>query len=111
VRRVVGDRNEAPASEHHKGTTNDKGRAGRGRARGANRGSSRDILVWTKEPLHFRNELVLADAAVARVAELDEVKRLRQAPVVVEIAVDGASVSVAVHAEDRESALGPFVNR
>jgi hypothetical protein len=39
------------------------------------------------------------------------VKRLRQAPVVVEIAVDGASVSVAVHAEDRESALGPFVNR
>ena len=68
----------------------------------------RDILVWTKGPFFFRNELVLADAAVARAAEPDEVKRLSEAPIVVELAVDGASVFVAAHAEDRELALGPY---
>jgi hypothetical protein len=71
----------------------------------------RDILVWTKGPFFFRNELVLADSAVARAAEPGEVKRLGEAPVVVELAVDDASVFVAAHAEDRDSALGPYAHR
>jgi hypothetical protein len=71
----------------------------------------RDILVWTKGPLFFRNELVLADAAIDRAAESDEVKRLGDAPVVVELAVDGASVFVAAHGEDRDLALGPYGDR
>jgi hypothetical protein len=71
----------------------------------------RDILVWTKGPFFFRNELVLADGAVVRAAEPDEVKRLDEAPIVVDLAADGASVFVAAHAEDRESTLGPYENR
>jgi hypothetical protein len=71
----------------------------------------RDILVWTKGPLFFRNELVLADAAIDRAAESDEVKRLGDAPVVVELAADAASVFVAAHAEDRDLALGPYGDR
>lgn len=72
---------------------------------------ARDMLIWTRGPFHFRNELVLADAAVARAAESGEVKRLGEAPVVVELAVDGASVFIASRAEDRDSALGPYGNR
>lgn len=71
----------------------------------------RDVLVWTKGPFHFRNELVPADAAVARAAEPGEVKRLGEAPVVVEVAVNRASVLVGSSAEDRESALGPYGDR
>jgi hypothetical protein len=71
----------------------------------------RDILVWTRGPFLFRNELVLADAAVVRAAEPGEVKRLGEASVVAELAVDGASVFVAAHAEDSELALGPYGDR
>jgi hypothetical protein len=68
----------------------------------------RDILVWTRGPFFFQNELVLSDGAVVRAAKPDEVKRLGRAPIVVELAVDGSSVFVAADAEDREFALGPY---
>jgi hypothetical protein len=68
----------------------------------------RDILVWTKGPLLFRNELVLTDAGVARAGEPGEVKRLGKAPIVAELAIDDVGVFVAAHAEDRELALGPY---
>ena len=54
----------------------------------------RGVLVWTSLPLLLRNELVLGGAAVARAAEPGEVERLGEAPVVVELAVDDASVFV-----------------
>jgi hypothetical protein len=68
----------------------------------------RGILVWTSRPFFVQNELVLGDAAVPRAAEPGEVTRLGEEPVVVELAVAGASVFVAARAEDRESALGLY---
>ena len=53
----------------------------------------RDILVWTKAPFLFRNELVLADALAgeARPAKPGEVRRLGKHPAVVPLAVDGGA--------------------
>ncbi len=71
----------------------------------------RDILVWTKTPFLFRNELVLADALAgeARAAKPGEVRRLGKHPVVVPLAVEGgARVEVAASADGRERAAGPF---
>ena len=72
----------------------------------------RDVLVWTKAPALFRNELVAVDglAGEARAAETGEVKRLGDAPVIVPLAADGgARVEVATPADSRERALGPVV--
>jgi hypothetical protein len=72
----------------------------------------RDILIWTKAPALFRNELVAVDglAGVVRSAEPGEVKRLGDAPAVVGLAADGgARVEVAAAADDRGRALGPFM--
>jgi hypothetical protein len=71
----------------------------------------RGILVWTKTPFFFRNELVLADALAgqARDAKPGEVRRLGKHPAVVELGVDGgARIEVAVAADGRERAAGPF---
>jgi hypothetical protein len=71
----------------------------------------RDVLVWTKAPALFRNELVAVDglAGAVRTAESGEVKRLGDAPAVVGLAADGgARVEVAIAADDRGRALGPF---
>jgi hypothetical protein len=71
----------------------------------------RDILVWTKTPFLFRNELVLADdlAGQARDAKPGEVRRLGKHPAVVPLAVaGGARIEVAASAEGRERAPGPF---
>src|SRR5215211_3960105 len=73
----------------------------------------RDVLVWTKAPALFRNELVAVDglAGEARAAETGEVKRLGDAPVIVPLAADGgARVEVATPADGRERALGAVVN-
>jgi hypothetical protein len=72
----------------------------------------RDILIWTKAPALFRNELVAVDglAGALRSAEPGEVKRLGDAPAVVGLAADGgARVEVAAAADDRGRALGPFM--
>ena len=71
----------------------------------------RDILVWTKAPFLFRNELVMADALAgeARAARPGEMKRLGKHPAVVPLAVDGgARIEVAATADGRERAPGPF---
>jgi hypothetical protein len=70
----------------------------------------RDVLVWTKAPFLFRNELVAVDGLgdVVRAAEPGEVKRLGSEPVIVALAADGgARVEVATPADSRERALGP----
>ena len=70
----------------------------------------RDVLVWTKAPFLFRNELVAVDglADAVRAAEPGEVKRLGSDPVIVPLAAEGgARVEVATPADSRERALGP----
>ena len=72
----------------------------------------RDVLVWTKAPLLFRNELVAVDglAGAVRAAEAGEVRRLGNDPVIVPLAADGgARVEVAAMGDDRGRALGRLV--
>ena len=69
------------------------------------------MLVWTKKPLLFRNELVAVDglAGEARAAEPGEVKRVGNDPVVLPLAADGgARVEVATASDDRGRALRPL---
>ena len=71
----------------------------------------RDVLVWTKAPFLFRNDLVAADgpAGAERAARPGEVKRLGSDLVIVPLAADGgAGVEVAAPVKDRGKALGPF---
>jgi hypothetical protein len=71
----------------------------------------RDVLVWTKAPALFRNELVAVDglAGEVRAAEPDEVKRLGSQPVIVPLLADDTGrVEVAVAMDDRGRALGPM---
>jgi hypothetical protein len=70
----------------------------------------RDVLVWTKAPFFFRNELVPVDALdQQRPAGPDEVKRLGDHPVVIRLRVGGARVEVATRGEESERLLGPYV--
>jgi hypothetical protein len=69
----------------------------------------RDVLVWTKEPSLFRNELVAVDglSGAARAARPGEIKRLGKNPVIVPLAADGGvRVEVAAPVEDRGRVLG-----
>jgi hypothetical protein len=69
----------------------------------------RDVLVWTKAPFFFRNELVAADGLEQqRPAGPDEVKRLGEHPVIVQLRASGATVEVAAHDEEIQQLLGPF---
>lgn len=69
----------------------------------------RDVLVWTKAPLLFRNELLATDELVERrAAGPKEVKRLGEGPVVIRLMVAGNAVEVASHAEDAELLAGPY---
>jgi Protein of unknown function (DUF2550) len=68
----------------------------------------RDVLVWTKGPFLFRNELVPADGIdEQRPAHHDEVKRLGEHPIVMHVRTGSATVEVAAHGEDAELLLGP----
>ena len=68
----------------------------------------RDVLVWTKGPFLFRNELVPTDRLdEQRPARPDEVKRLGDHPGVIRVTADGATVVVAAKAEDT-LLLGPY---
>lgn len=72
----------------------------------------RDVLVWSKAPFMFRNELVPIDrVAGERSAEPGEVKRLGKSPIVVELAANGATVLVAAKEEHRSLAAGPLSDR
>jgi hypothetical protein len=69
----------------------------------------RDVLVWTKEPFLFRNDLVPADGlAEQRPARPDDVKRLGEHPTVIRVRTGRATVEVAAHGEDAELLLGPY---
>jgi hypothetical protein len=69
----------------------------------------RDVLVWTKAPLLFRNEILVTDRLdEQRPARPDEVKRLGDHPVVVRIGVGSATAEVAARDDDVELALGPY---
>jgi hypothetical protein len=69
----------------------------------------RDVLVWSKAPLLIRNELVPIDRLDGeRTAEPDEVKRLGENPVVVDLLTNGATVQIATKKENRALAVGPL---
>lgn len=62
----------------------------------------RDVLVWTKAPFFFRNELVPVDSLTGeRPAEPGEVKRLGDEPVVLAFESDSVKVEVAASAAHR----------
>jgi hypothetical protein len=68
------------------------------------------VLVWTKAPFLFRNEVVATDELVEqRQAGPEEVKRLGDRPIVLLLRVDGKAAEVAAHTEDAELFLGPYV--
>jgi hypothetical protein len=69
----------------------------------------RDVLVWTKAPFLFRNEFVPIDAlATERSAGPEEVKRLGDDPLIVELITGAATVEVAARDEDRDLLCGPW---
>jgi hypothetical protein len=69
----------------------------------------RGVLVWTKGPFFFWNEIVPVDTmAEERPAEPGEVSRLGDEAVVVRLTSDGATVEVAVRGEDRTLLVGPY---
>ena len=69
----------------------------------------RDVLVWTKSPFLFRNELVPTDRLdEQRPARANEVKRLGDHPCVIRVTSDGAAVEMAAKAEDTELLLGSY---
>jgi hypothetical protein len=69
----------------------------------------RDVLVWTKAPFLFRNELVPADGLTQqRPARHDEVKRLGDEPTVVQLKVGSATAEVAAKSDDTDLLLGPY---
>lgn len=68
----------------------------------------RDILVWTKAPLLFRNEVLAADLLdESRPASAEHVKRLGDHPLAMELRIGGATVEVAAGEDDRDRLVGP----
>jgi hypothetical protein len=69
----------------------------------------RDVLVWTKAPFMFRNELVPVDALQSeRSASTEELKRLGDDPVVIELRTGAATIEVAASGDDRDLLRGPY---
>ncbi len=69
----------------------------------------RDVLVWTKAPFFFRNELLAADGLdEERPARPHGVKRLGDQPVVIRLRTGGSTAEVAANGDDRELLLGPY---
>jgi hypothetical protein len=69
----------------------------------------RDVLVWSKGPFLYRDELVpVFGASGERLANEGEVKRLGDRPVVIELALGDAKLEVAAKAENRALVVGPF---
>jgi hypothetical protein len=68
----------------------------------------RDVLVWTKAPFLFRNELVAADSLEGqRRADPHEIKRLDE-PIVVRVRAGAATVEVAARSDDAGLLRGPY---
>jgi Protein of unknown function (DUF2550) len=69
----------------------------------------RDVLVWTKGPFLFRNELVATDGLdEQRPARPDEVKRLGDHPVVTRVRTGSSTAEIAARDDDGELVLGPY---
>jgi hypothetical protein len=69
----------------------------------------RDVLVWSKGPFMYRDELVPIDARSGERTPRDgEVKRLGDHPVVAEFASGAATIEVAAKTENRNRVNGPF---
>ena len=69
----------------------------------------RDVLVWTKAPFLFRNEIVAIDGLnEQRPAHSGEVKHLGEHPTVIRIRAGRATIEVAADTGDREHLLGPY---
>jgi hypothetical protein len=69
----------------------------------------RDVLVWTKAPLLFRNEILATDGLDGRrPARPDEVKRLGDHPVVVRVRMGSAMAELAARGDDGELAAGRY---
>jgi Protein of unknown function (DUF2550) len=67
----------------------------------------RDVLVWSKAPLMFRNDLIPVDRLVGEHPEHGGgVKRLGDKPVVMEFASGGARIEVAARVEHRAQVTG-----
>jgi hypothetical protein len=72
----------------------------------------RDVLVWTKAPFFFRNELVAVDGLdQQRPAGPGEVKRLGDHSMVVRLRIGSATVEVAAQDDESELLLGPYGQR
>jgi hypothetical protein len=68
----------------------------------------RDVLVWTKGPFLFRNEVVAANGLEDQHPANDEVKRLGDKPTMIRVRMNGAKVEVAAESADSELLLGPY---
>jgi hypothetical protein len=69
----------------------------------------RDVIVWTKAPFLFRNEILATDGVEEqRPARPDEVKRLGDHPVVVRVRMGSATAEVTARDDDRELVPGPY---
>jgi hypothetical protein len=69
----------------------------------------RDVLVWTKAPFLFRNDLVAVDGLdERRPTRTDEVERLGEHPVVVRVRAGTAAVEVAAGRDDEVLLHGPY---
>jgi hypothetical protein len=69
----------------------------------------RDVLVWTKAPFLFRNELVAArGVGEPHPAQPHEVKRLGDHPTLIRVRAGEATVEIAAAEEDAELLLRPY---
>lgn len=68
-----------------------------------------DVLVWTKAPFLFRNELIASDSiGEHRPAAPGDVKRLGSDPIIVVLKAGTATVEIAAHSDDLDRVSGPF---
>lgn len=69
----------------------------------------RDVLVWTKAPFLFRNELIAIDSVGEhRPAAPGDVKRLGSDPIIVVLKAGTPTVEIAAHSDDPDRVPGPF---
>ena len=68
----------------------------------------RDVLLWTKAPLLLQNDILPSDGYNGERSEAaGQIKRLGDAPIVVNLRTGSATVEIAAAAEDRALLLGP----
>lgn len=69
----------------------------------------RDVLVWSKAPFMFRTELIPIDRTSGqRDADLGELKRLGDHPVVIQLVAGDTTIEVAASAAHQDLLAGPF---